>query len=273
MKKKILNISVYLILFIIIIFYIFPILWTFLISIKTPADAFSLPPKFIFEPTFQYYYELWVEKGFFKYLKNSLIISAFTVFISVGIASVASFALTAYRKKISGVLLIIILFLRMFPRFSLLIPFFVMSMRFGLYDTKTIITLVVVALNQPFAIWIMRGFYLDVPQELIDSARVDGCNIFGTFQKVVFPIVIPGLITAGIFTFLFAYNEFLIPLVLDGVYAKTLPVAIAEYSAEDLKYWSLAAAGAISIAAPAIIIISFLQRFLVKGMTMGAVKE
>jgi len=273
MKKNIINIIIYVVLLIIIIIYIFPILWTFLVSIKTPADAFSLPPKFIFKPTFQYYYDLWIKLDFFNYLKNSLIISFFTVIISIGISGIASFALTFYKKRISGTILIIVLFLRMFPRFALLIPFFVMSVRFGLFDTRTIIVLIMVALNQPFAIWMMRGFFLDVPMDLIDAARIDGCNMFGTYARVVTPVILPGLIATGIFTFLFAYNEFLIPLVLTSVNTKTLPVAIAEYSAEDLGYWSLAAAGAISIAAPAIIIIAFFQKYLVKGLMSGSLKE
>lgn len=272
-SKKLKTIAIYLILFIFILILLFPVIWTFIISIKTPADAFSMPPKIIFKPTFRYYYELWIDRGFFGYLINSLIISISSVIISVMIASIASFALSHYKKKISGVLLISVLVLRMFPRFALLIPFFIMAKIFGLFDTRTIVVLVMVAINQPFAIWILRGFFEGVPTEVIDSSKIDGCSMFSTYTRIVLPIVIPGLITSGIFTFLLAYNEFLVPLVLTSIEAKTLPVAIAEYGAEDLKYWSLAAAGAISIAMPAVIILSFFQRYLVKGMTLGAIKE
>ena len=256
-----------------IFIFVFPIIWLFLMSIKNPVDAFSIPPKLIFKPTFQYYYELWFKRDFLKYLINSMTIALGSILVSILIASLGSFALAFYKKKISGIILIIVLALRMFPKFALLIPFFYISKKFGLFDTRTLIVAVMVAINQPFAIWIMRGFFIDTPHELIDSARVDGCNIFGAFWRVVMPIMIPGLIAASIFTFLLAYNEFLIPLVLTSIKAKTLPVFIAEYGAEDIKYWSLSAAGAISIAAPAVFVIVFFQKYLIKGLMLGSVKE
>ena len=273
LKKITSTITIYILALVVIIIFIFPIIWLLLMSIKNPVDAFSIPPKLIFKPTFQYYYILWFEKGFSKYFINSMIISLCTILISILIASMGSFALTWYKKKISGIILIIVLVIRMFPKFALLIPFFYISQMFGLFDSRTLIVAIMVAINQPFAIWMMRGFFADVPHEFVDAARIDGCNIFEAFWRVVMPIMIPGLITAAIFTFLLAYNEFLVPLMLTSIKAKTLPVAIAEYGAEDIKYWSLSAAGAISIAAPAVILITFFQKYLVKGMMLGGIKE
>ncbi|UCF96802.1 MAG: carbohydrate ABC transporter permease, partial [Spirochaetaceae bacterium] len=129
------------------------------------------------------------------------------------------------------------------------------------------------AFNQPFSIWLMRGFVINVPVELDEAAIVDGCSHFGVFRRVIFPLVLPGMATTAIFSFLLAYQDFLFPLILTGSRSKTLPVAIAQYGAESIEYWSLSAAGAIGIATPVIIFMLFVQRYFVEGLTLGAVKR
>ena len=113
---------------------------------------------------------------------------------------------------------------------------------------------------------------MGIPDELDEAAIVDGCSLFGTFRRVILPLVLPGMATTSIFSFLLAYHNFLFPLILAASKSKTLPVAIAEYGAESIEYWSLSAAGAVGITAPAIIIMIFLQKYLIRGLTLGAVK-
>lgn len=165
-----------------------------------------------------------------------------------------------------------LLAIRMFPRMLLVIPFFVVAKALGLFDTRMVVVLVMVAFSQPFTIWLMRGFFLDIPVELDEAARIDGCTPFQVFRLVVLPVVKPGLVVTVLFSLLLAYNEFLFPLILTGTQAKPLPVAISEYGAENIEYWSLSAAGAIGIMVPIVLFMILVQRHIVRGLTFGALK-
>ncbi|MGI9419486.1 MAG: carbohydrate ABC transporter permease [Geminicoccaceae bacterium] len=165
-----------------------------------------------------------------------------------------------------------LLAIRMFPHILLAIPFFVIATFVDLIDTYAVMVLALVAINQPFTIWLMRSFFLDVPKELDEAACIDGCNLWQTFTKVALPIVRPGLWVTSLFSLLLAYNEFLFALVLTGPSTKPLPVAIAEYGGEDINYWSLSAAAAIGIMLPIVAFMMAMQRHLVRGIALGAVK-
>lgn len=249
-----------------------PILWGFLISIKQPADAFAIPPKLIFDPTLEFHVQVWFERGFFGFLLNSAIIAAATVLISVPIGTLASYGLARTRTRHAGKVLFGLLVIRMFPQILLAIPFFVMARWLHLIDTYPMMIMAMVAMNQPFTIWLMRSFFADVPVELDEAAMIDGCNRWQAFTKVVLPAVRPGLGVTALFSMLLAYNEFLFALILTGSHTKTLPVAIAEFGGEDINYWSISAAGAIGIMLPAVIFTILVQRHLIRGLTFGAVK-
>ena len=154
----------------------------------------------------------------------------------------------------------------------LAIPYFIIATNLHLADTKLILVIIVVASNQPFALWLMRGFLITIPPELDEAAKIDGCNMVQTVLKVILPVARPGIATASIFTFLLSYNEYLFALILTQKNAMTLPVAIGQYGAEDLSYWTLSAAGVVSIIIPICLVMIFLQKYLVKGMVAGAVK-
>jgi len=249
-----------------------PILWGLLISIKQPADAFSIPPKLIFEPTLLFHYQIWFERGFPAFLFNSLFIAAATVLISVPFGTAAAYGLARLSTTLSRSFLIGLLAVRTVPQMLLVIPFFVMGRFLGMIDSYPLMILAMVATNQPFTIWLMRSFFLDVPIELDEAAMIDGCNRWQAFRRIVLPTVRGGLAVTAVFSALLAYNEFLFALVLTGTRTKTLPVAIAEYGGEDITYWSLSAAAAIGIMLPVIIFMVFMQRHLIRGLTFGAVK-
>ncbi len=249
-----------------------PILWGFLISIKQPADAFAIPPKLIFDPTLEFHVQVWFERGFFGFLLNSAIIAAATVLISVPIGTLASYGLARTRTRHASKVLFGLLVIRMFPQILLAIPFFVMARWLHLIDTYPMMIMAMVAMNQPFTIWLMRSFFADVPVDLDEAAMIDGCNRWQAFTKVVLPAVRPGLGVTALFSMLLAYNEFLFALILTGSHTKTLPVAIAEFGGEDINYWSISAAGAIGIMLPAVIFTILMQRHLIRGLTFGAVK-
>ena len=270
--KKLELYIVYILLSLACLVVLIPIGYAFLISIKEPVDAFVLPPKLIFNPTLRHHRYVWTEAGFPRYLLNSLVIALGTVAIAVPVASLGAFAFARIRTPATHFMLLVILAMRMFPRMLLIIPFFLIARATHLYDTHIIMVLAMAAFNLPFSLWLMRGFFLDVPQELEEAAMIDGCSTVRAFFSIILPVVKPGLVATTLFGFLLAYNEYLFPLILTGTRAKTLPVAIGEYGAENIEYWSISAAGAIGIIIPVVIIMLFLQKHLVRGLTFGAVK-
>lgn len=249
-----------------------PVIWAFLTSIKLPIDAFAIPPKLIFSPTFEFHYQVWVEKGFWRFLANSAVIAVCTVCLSVSIGTMAAYALSRMRTRAATGLLGGLLAMRMFPHLLLAIPFFVLAKSLGLIDTYLAMVFALVAINQPFTIWLMHGFFVDVPKEIDEAASIDGCTEWQTFFRVVLPIVRPGLWVTALFSLLLAYNEFLFALVLTGPKTKTLPVAIAEYGGEDINYWSFSAAAAVGIMLPIVAFMTLMQRHLVRGLAFGAIK-
>jgi multiple sugar transport system permease protein len=249
-----------------------PVIWAFLTSIKQPIDAFAIPPKLVFSPTLEFHYQVWVEKGFWRFLGNSAIIAVCTVSLSVSIGTMAAYALSRMRTRAATGLLAALLAMRMFPHLLLAIPFFVLAKSLNLIDTYIAMVLALVAVNQPFTIWLMHSFFVDVPKEIDEAASIDGCSEWQTFYWVVLPIVRPGLWVTALFSLLLSYNEFLFALVLTGSRTKTLPVAIAEYGGEDINYWSLSAAAAIGIMLPIVAFMMLMQKHLVRGLAFGAVK-
>lgn len=249
-----------------------PLIWAVLTSLKHPADAFTIPPTIFFEPTLEYHREVWFENDFLRYLKNSLIVSAGTVLISVPFGSLAAYALSRIPRRSAGPILSLLFTIRMFPHMLLAIPFFVMGSFLNMIDTYPLLILALVAINQPFTIWLMHGFFLDIPRDLDEAAAIDGCNAWQAFRIVILPLARPGMTVAALFSLLLSYNEFLFALVLTGTETKTLPVAIASFGGEDISAWSLSAAGAIGIMLPIVVIMLLLQRHLVRGLTAGAVK-
>jgi multiple sugar transport system permease protein len=241
-------------------------------SIKKPVDAFAIPPVWNFKPTFNAYYQLWVERGFTFYLKNTLIVAFASVLFSMPIASLAGYALARYRSRISFILIMVAMIFRALPRMAFVLPYYYLARLTGLYDTKILLILIVVALNQPFSIWLLRSFFMDIPKELEESAMIDGCTYFQAFRRVIVPVMLPGVATSGIFTFYMAYNEFMFPVVLTAERAVTLPVAISQFGAENIKYWTISAAGALSIALPVLIMVLLAQKLIIRGLTAGAVK-
>jgi multiple sugar transport system permease protein len=192
----------------------------------------------------------------------------------VPIASLAAYGFVRQpgRQVAVFVILLLLLAIRMFPQMLLVIPYFMIAKTLRLQDTRIIMILIMVAFNQPFSIWLMRGFFLGVPKELDEAAVIDGCSRFGALTRVILPVVAPGIATTAIFSFLLAYNNFLFPLILTGTDAKTLPVAIAEYGAENIKYWSISAAGVTGVIIPIVVIMLFVQKHFVRGLTSGALK-
>jgi ABC-type glycerol-3-phosphate transport system permease component len=176
-----------------------PFVWTFLTSIKQVIDAFSIPPVWTFTPTFEAYQSLWIEEGFVKYLINSVIVSVGTVTISISIGCLAGYALSRYNRPAGFWILFAAFVFRALPRMTFLLPFFFFARITGTFDTHILLILVLVAINQPFTIWMLRSFFQEIPESLEESAMIDGCTRFQAFWYVILPVMGPGVVTASIF--------------------------------------------------------------------------
>src|SRR5581483_4922052 len=177
----------------------------------------------------------------------------------------------AYRLRHG--LLLWILITRIYPPITTAIPYFVLLRRFGLSDTHGALILTYVAYGLPFVIWLMLGFFQDLPVEIEEAAVIDGCSLWQRFSRVIIPLALPGLAVTAIFAFVYAWNEFLYASMLTSFNAKTLPVVIASYQSDKFLRWGeMSALGSLMVV-PVIVFAAAAQRYLVRGLTFGAVKE
>ena len=209
---------------------------------------------------------------FYDYFLNSVIVTVGTVLISISIGCLAGYGLSRYSGIAGVVILFVALAFRALPRMAFILPYYYFAQISGLYDTFPLLIITFVAINQPFTIWMLRSFFMEIPRELEEAAMIDGCNRLTGFLRVIVPIVWPGIITTALFTLLLAYNEFLLARLLTATNS-TLPVGISRYtSGEDARLIPLSNASAVSITLPIVVIIIFFQRYLIKGLAGGAVK-
>ena len=209
---------------------------------------------------------------FYDYFLNTLIVTAGTVIVSITVGCLAGYSLARYSGYAAVVVLIAALAFRALPRMAFILPYFYFGQLTGLLDTHFLVILTLVAVNQPFTIWMLRSFFMDIPKELEESAMVDGANRLTAFRKIIIPIMWPGIISTALFSLLLAYNEFLLVRILTQS-NWTLPVAISRYTGgEDPRHLTLAAAASVSATIPIVLVILFFQKNLVSGLAAGAVK-
>ncbi|MEM7095411.1 MAG: carbohydrate ABC transporter permease [Actinomycetota bacterium] len=208
----------------------------------------------------------------FDFFINSIIVTVLTMIISISIGLLAGYGLARYTGISGAVILIIALGFRALPRTAFVLPYFFGAQRLGILDSRLVIVMALVAINQPFTIWMFRTFFMDVPKEMEEAAMMDGATRLQAFRKVIIPIMWPGIIATSLFTMLLAYNEFLFVRVLAPT-NWTLPVAIVSLTGgESSRTITEAAAASVSITLPIVIVIILFQRHLVKGLGAGAVK-
>ncbi len=209
---------------------------------------------------------------FYDYFINTLIVTAFTITISISIGCLAGYSLARYAGLAAVVILIAALAFRALPRLAFVLPYYWIGSLLNLLDTGLLVVVSLVAVNQPFTIWMLRSFFMEVPKDLEESAMVDGANRLQSFLRVIVPVAWPGIISTALFTLLLAYNEFLLVRVLTQS-NWTLPVAISRYTGnESADEITLAAAASVSATLPIIVVILYFQKHLVKGLSAGAVK-
>jgi ABC-type glycerol-3-phosphate transport system permease component len=252
----------------------FPFFWMTLISFRLPVDAFSVPPKLIAPFTAEHYWQLWVGDRFWLKFLNSTIITVGVLVISLTIGCLAAYALARYGGALGFWLLLVALIFRALPHVTLLPSYKFAFFELGLWNRYETLIVILVAINQPFTIWMLRSFFMNIPKELDEAALVDGCSRIQAFVKVILPVMWPGIITTGLFSFLLAYNDFLISSQMMNADKMTMTSALSAYMNADDDAFKLmqGVAGAVSITAPLVVLVLFFQKQLVSGLTQGAVK-
>ena len=224
--------------------------------------------------TSQHYEAVWVENEFYKQFFNTIIVTSGVLTISLTVGTLAGYGLARTNSMMAFWLLIAALVFRALPHSVLVTGYLEPFINYGLYGKRTAVIILLVAINQPFTIWMMRSFFMNIPQDLDEAAQIDGCNPFQAFWKVIMPLMWPGVITTGLFSFLLAYNDYLVAsLLLDGQ-SQTMVPAIIQYFNMETKMTDLveAIAAAASITAPLFLLVMFFQKQIISGLTTGAVK-
>ena len=253
-----------------------PVYWMLTISLKSEVDQFATPPRWLsFTPTLAHYRDAFLTRSFGQYLITSLIVAVISTLCALLFGTLAAYALARFRlpRKLDAKLALWILSTRMFPPIVTAVPLYLMMRDLRLLDTKASLVIVYTAFNLPFVVWMMRGFFLEVPRELEEAARVDGDSRLGALWRVVLPLVAPGLAATAVFCLIISWNEFLFALVLTQTdAAMTLPVGIAgRVTQYEIKWGVMSAAGVVAML-PILVFALAVQRYLVRGLSLGAVK-
>jgi len=271
-KRRIFTFVAYILAFLALFATLFPIIWIFMISIKTQRDAFAMPPVWVFKPVWNNYVRIWQEAGFAQAFENSVVITLLGVFLALLAGIPAAYALNRIPFIGKKTLTIWLLISYMFPEFLFIIPMYVMYQKLGLYDTQAGMALVYQVFVLPFAIWLLRSFFADVPIELEDAARIDGCTRLQTLRLVYIPLTAPGIAATAILTAIWIWNELTIALALTFDAARTVTVAVAGFRGYASIDWGGMTAASIASIVPMLLFAAFAQRYIVEGLTLGAVK-
>jgi multiple sugar transport system permease protein len=257
------------------VYCLFPFIWMLSTSLKTEAEAFRIPPTWVpLKATGASYIGIWVRKNFGTYFFNSTIISLATALLSTFFGALAGYGFSRFFFKGRRFLIGFFLATQMLPGVLLVGPYFKILSKVGLYDTRTGLIIAFLTICLPFSTWMMKGFIDKVPDELDQSAMVDGCSRMGIFFKIILPVVAPGMVATILFAFLLAWGDLLWALCLTSSEPMiTVTLGIARTVGEFRIIWPMLMAGSLVGGMPAIILYIFLQRLLVQGLTAGAVKE
>jgi multiple sugar transport system permease protein len=250
-----------------------PLIWIVLLSLKTQKQAFDRSQVFFFTPTLDNFGRLLADGTFLHYLANSIVVAVGTVVVSLAIGAPAAYVVSRSRwRRFCQVALAYSLFVRIVPPTVFIIPYFLGARLLGVNDTWWVLIVAYANLNIPLVMWSLWGFFNDVPRELDEAARIDGAGPWQIFLRVILPVAAPGLTATAILTFIMAWNEFLMALVLTSREARTLPVAIVGFLAYEGADWGLVSSGSVLVMAPIILFTVLIRRYLVKGLVGGAVK-
>ena len=276
MRETLLRIVAYITIVIALIVTLFPIYWIAANSFKFDIDIFAVPPEWYpHNPTLKHYVETFIERPFLQYALNSFLVAVGTTIVSLTFGTMAGYALARFqypgdwRYQTS----FWILSTRMMPPIVTIIPLYLFFLFFDLLNTKTALVIAYTAFNLPFATWMMKSYFQDLPVELEEAAMVDGDTRWGAFLRVALPLARPGLAATAIFCLIISWNEFLLALIITLTeQSQTLPIGIAGRVTQYNTYWGEISAAGFMACVPIMIFAFIVQKHLVRGLSFGAVK-
>mgnify|MGYP000866502299 CR=1 FL=1 len=268
-KKSLSTILYILAMLILLLIFLLPFFWMIYCSFKTPIELSKLPVNWLKGLTTDNYGKVFVQQNFLKFIMNSLIVAGGSTLFGLLIGLPASYSIARHnQRKIS----MIILVSRMIPGITFLLPLYIMFRALNLVDTYASLILSHMLVGLPFIVWIMTPFFESIPKELIEAAIVDGASSLKTFIRIILPLSVPGIVTASILSFTFSWNNFMFSIVLGTNKTRTVPVAIYNFISYASIDWGGLMAAATVITLPILILAIVTQRYVIRGMTAGAVK-
>ncbi|MHA7984421.1 carbohydrate ABC transporter permease [Rathayibacter sp. CAU 1779] len=259
---------------VLVLFAFLPLYWLVVTSLTPSTQAFSYPPRlFPTQITFDNYVTIFRTPAIFRYLQNSVIVSVITAVLSVGISMYMGYAFSKFRFRGRKSLMYFVLSSQMFPQALLLVTLYVVFAQFHLLNTYFALILSFTTFTLPLCVWMLKGFFDALPDDLIEAAKIDGAGPWRTFHSVILPLAAPGLVASGLFAFVRGWNDFMFALTLAGPDKQTLPPGLVNmFITESSTAWPALMAASLLVSVPVSVAFIALQRFLVGGVTAGAVK-
>lgn len=252
---------------------LFPIYWILSISLRTGENAISIPPEFIFVPSFENYVRLFQDSGFLGALGNSVISVTASVVLVLAIGVPAAYAISRYDFPREPDILIWILSSRMLPPVAVVIPFFILFRQFNLYDSIVGLTLMYITINISIVVWVMKAIFDNLPPSLEEAAMIDGATRFQAFVRVVLPSAKAGIMASAVISFIFAWIDLLFALVLTSNKAATAPLQVYSYIGSRQIEWGMLAAASTAVFIPVLVFIVLMNKYLATGLSFGVATE
>ena len=268
------RILIYLLALILAFIAIFPLLWSIVTSFKTPSQTYAWPPVIIPHPfTWQNYGTVLFSSTMVRMFENTAITAFFSTIVSGVVSLLAAYGFSRFKFPGKNFLFGSILFSRLLPRVTLLIPFYIILAKLGLINHKGGLVLVYLMVAMPITVWMLRGYVDTVPFEIEEAAIVDGCGTFGVLFRIVVPMLAPAIVAVSMYAFILAWNEFLMPLLFTkDITSRTISVGLAFYIDDSGVQYGPMMAASVMMSIPPIIVFSYAQKYIVKGLSEGAVK-
>lgn len=267
------TILLYLATALVLIFFLGPILWFVALAFRPAGTAFANPPEFVFRPQLDAFVYTLIDPGVnARQLLNSIIVAGGSTLLNIPFALPAAYALSRFNLRWKRNIMLWYIGLLMAPPVVFLIPYFIFMSRLHLNGTYIAMIIMMQTLTIPFSVWLLKGFFDDVPFELEEAAQVDGARWWQALRSITFPLALPGVIVTSMFAFVFSWNNAIFPLVLSNQATATLPIGAMSYIASAGAGWNNIAATAVIAMLPPMVIFLVLGRYIVRGLTFGAVK-
>jgi ABC-type glycerol-3-phosphate transport system permease component len=273
-RKKFYILFIYIIAFLMCLFALGPVLWALSTSLKPDRLIFIQPPQWIpREIYFGHYAEVLQNPNMVHYYINSFLTAAWSTVVALGVGILGAYGFSRFKFPGNRTMMVSIMLTRMLPRVSLIVPFFVILQKLKLYNTRPGLIVVFLVITMPLSIWMLKGFFDSIPHEVEEAAIVDGCSPLKVLLRIDLPMILPAVASVGMYIFITAWNEFLLALTMtQGKALRTISVGLAFYIDEFGVRWGSLMAASILMSIPATVVFSIFSKFLIKGLSEGAVK-